>query len=168
MARPNPAARRTAALATVALLLGVGEVRASGPDRPLPVDPEALAPLWRAAANPDPLPPLGLPARAAGCAVVAFTIDADGRPRDLAVVSANPTEVYGEAGRRVVEHRRYAPGRDNPDARPVSTFEIVTFGPRQPRTGSRLARGADPALFAPCDLRPAEVAARLAEARAGG
>jgi hypothetical protein len=154
-------------LAAGLVVLGASTTVRAG-DHGVPVDPEALAPLWRPVANPEPLPPLGLPSRAAGCAVVAFTIDPGGRPREAVVVAAHPEGVYGEAARRVIEHRRYVPGRDNAEARPVATFEIVTFGPRQARTGSRLARAADPALFAPCDLRAAEVAVRRRAKTDGG
>lgn len=156
-----------ASLAAALVALGSSTAARAG-DHGVPVDPEALAPLWRPVANPEPLPPLGLPSRAAGCAVVAFTIDSEGRPLEPVVVVAHPASVYGEAARRVIEHRRYAPGRDNAGARPVATFEIVTFGPRQARTGSRVARAADPALFAPCDLRAVEVAARLRTKADGG
>lgn len=130
-------------------------------DQSLPIDPERLAPMWRLADGVAPAG-LGLPARASGCAVVAFTIGADGLPRELRVVASHPDARYGAAAEVVVEARRYAPGESNPARAAVRTFEILSFGQRRPRTGSRVGGGIDPAIFPPCDLDAREVAARLA------
>jgi TonB family protein len=134
-------------------------------DQSLPIDPERLKPMWRLADDGAPRG-LGLPARASGCAVVAFTIGADGRPRELRVVASHPDARFGAAAEVVIKARRYAPGESNPSHEPVSTFEILSFGQRRPRTGSRITGGIDPAIFAPCDLDAREVAARLTAAAA--
>jgi hypothetical protein len=134
-------------------------------DQSLPIDPERLKPMWRLVEDAMPAG-LGLPARASGCAVVAFTIGADGLPRELRVVASHPDARFGAAAEIVIEARRYAPGESNPSREAVSTFEILSFGQRRPRTGSRINGGIDPAIFAPCDLDAREVAARLAASAA--
>lgn len=134
-------------------------------DRSMPIDPERLAPAWRLADGVAPAG-LGLPARASGCAVVAFTIDDDGVPRDLHVVASHPDARYGAAAEVVIAARRYRPGESNPARAAVRTFEILSFGQRRPRTGSRVGGGIDPAIFPPCDLDAREVAARLAASAA--
>lgn len=127
-----------------------------------PIDPERLAPLWRPVEGTRPAG-LGLSPRASGCAVVAFTIDAEGVARDLTVVRSHPDDRFGAAARVVIEARRWEPGPANPSREATATFEILSFGQRRPRTGSRVGGGLDPAVFAPCDLDAKAVAARLAD-----
>lgn len=150
---------RLAAALLAATLTGASPVMAA---RANPVDPERLAPLWRLVEGPSP-PGLGLSPRDAGCAVVAFTIDADGVARDLVVVRSHPDDRFGAAASAVIEARRWEPGPENPAREATATFEILSFGTRRPRTGSRIGGSIEAAVFAPCDLDARAVAARLAE-----
>lgn len=151
----------TPSLILVAKLLAVFASAPMAVGWSAPVDPERLSPLWRLAERPVPRG-LGLSPRASGCAVIAFTIAADGKPRDLEVVASHPDARFGGAAKALIEARRYVPGDGNPAARAIATFEILSFGQRRPRTGSRIGASIDPAVFAPCDLDAGEVAARLA------
>lgn len=144
-------------IATVVLLIGMPWVSAHSTP---PVDPERLPALWRLEASPLPAT-LDLPPRAVGCAVVAFSIDTAGVPRNARVVHSDPDKRFGAAARQIVELRHYLPGPENPRAEPEQTFEILTFGVREARTGSRLRSSMASAAFEPCDLDAREVALRL-------